>query len=78
MRTLFASGLDVDVLPCSSDPKPDAYDAVVVGSAIYVRRWDKAASSYLKQYAPVLADANTSAGRPCWICAASMFEPPKE
>ena len=26
----------------------------------------------------MLAEANTSAGAPCWICAASVFEPPKE
>src|SRR6476620_9715477 len=26
----------------------------------------------------MLAEANTSAGAPCWICAASAFEPPKE
>jgi menaquinone-dependent protoporphyrinogen oxidase len=58
---LRARDLDVDVLPCSSDPKPDGYDAVIIGSAIYVRHWDKAASSYLKQYAPILAE------RPTWL-----------
>ena len=26
----------------------------------------------------MLAEANTSAGAPCWICAASAFEPAKE
>jgi hypothetical protein len=26
----------------------------------------------------MFADAKTSAGAPCWICAASVFEPPKE
>jgi hypothetical protein len=26
----------------------------------------------------VFADAKTSAGAPCWICAASVFEPPNE
>ena len=25
----------------------------------------------------MFAEANTSAGAPCWICAASAFEPPK-
>ena len=58
---LVARGLEVDVVPCSSDPKPDDYGAVIVGSALYVRRWEKAARSYLKQYAPVLAD------RPTWL-----------
>jgi menaquinone-dependent protoporphyrinogen oxidase len=58
---LVARDLEVDVLPCTSDPKPDDYDAVVLGSAIYVRRWDKPARSYLKQYAAALAD------RPTWL-----------
>ncbi len=26
----------------------------------------------------MFAEANTSAGAPCWICVASVFEPPKE
>ncbi len=26
----------------------------------------------------MFAEANTSAGAPCWICAASVFEPPNE
>jgi flavorubredoxin len=30
---LSASDLDVDVLTCSSDPQPDGYDAVIIGSA---------------------------------------------
>ena len=58
---LRTRGLDVDVLSCSSDPKPDRYDAVIIGSALYIRHWDKAASSYLKQYAPILAK------RPTWL-----------
>ena len=40
---LTARDLEVDVLPCTADPKPDDYDAVVLGSAVYVRRWDKPA-----------------------------------
>jgi hypothetical protein len=26
----------------------------------------------------MLAEANTSAGAPCWICVASAFEPPND
>ena len=26
----------------------------------------------------VFAEAKTSAGAPCWICAASVFDPPNE
>ena len=58
---LVSQELEVDVLPCSSGPKPESYDAVIIGSALYTRRWAKPASSYLKQYAPVLAE------RPTWL-----------
>jgi menaquinone-dependent protoporphyrinogen oxidase len=58
---LLARDLEVDVLPCTSDPQPGDYDAVVLGSAIYVRRWDKPGRSYLKQHAAALAD------RPTWL-----------
>ena len=58
---LMSRGLEVDVVPCSSGPKPESYDAVIIGSALYTRRWDKVASSYLKQYATVLAE------RPTWL-----------
>ena len=58
---LRARGLDVDVVPCVSDPKPDGYDAVIIGSAIYTRRWYQPGRAYLKQHAPVLAE------RPTWL-----------
>jgi menaquinone-dependent protoporphyrinogen oxidase len=69
---LRARHLAVDVLPCSSDPKPDGYDAVIIGAAIYIRRWDKFASSYVKQYAPVLAE------RPTWLLQSGPCGPGAE
>ena len=77
---LRTRGLEVDVLPCSTDPKPESYDAVIIGSAIYIRHWDRAASSYLKQYATALA------GRPTWLfqsgpcgedAATEQLDPPR-
>ena len=73
-------GLDADVLPCSSDPKPEGYDAIIIGSALYIRHWDKAASSYLKQYAPVLAERSTwlFQSGPCGEGAATeQLDPPR-
>lgn len=73
-------GCDVEVLPCSSDPRPDSYDAVIIGSALYLRHWEKTASAYLKHYAPDLA------GRPTWLfqsgpcgegAATEQLDPPR-
>jgi menaquinone-dependent protoporphyrinogen oxidase len=77
---LRSRGLDVDVLPCSSGPGPDSYDAVIIGSAIYLRRWDRAASSYLKQYAPALPERSTwlFQSGPCGDGAATeQLDPPR-
>jgi menaquinone-dependent protoporphyrinogen oxidase len=77
---LRSRGLEVDVLPCTSDPNPDGYDAVIIGSALYVRRWEGAASSYLKQYAPVLAERSTwlFQSGPCGEGAATeQLDPPR-
>jgi len=58
---LGRAGLLVDVLPCADDPDPTAYDAVVIGSAIYTRRWHKPANRYLKSHLDELA------ARPTWL-----------
>src|SRR6478672_1852889 len=60
-RRLAEAGFEVDVRPCADAPDPAGYDAVVVGSALYTRRWERAAVDYLK--------ANTTAlsARPSWL-----------
>lgn len=39
------------IAPCEDRISPEGFDAVIVGSAIYTRRWMKAATRYLKRYA---------------------------
>lgn len=60
-EVLRQAGLDVDVLPAKNVGDLDAYDAVVLGSAVYVGQWRKGAVKFLK------ANAQTLAERPVWI-----------
>jgi menaquinone-dependent protoporphyrinogen oxidase len=52
---------DVDCLSADSAIDVDAYDAVVVGSAVYMKRWRSEARRLLKRNAKALA------ARPLWI-----------
>jgi menaquinone-dependent protoporphyrinogen oxidase len=49
---LAAAGLDVTVRDCADRPDADGYQALVVGSAIYVRRWLPAAKALLRTLGP--------------------------
>lgn len=40
--------------PCSDAPEPAAFDAVLLGSAIYAGRWLRDATRYLRRYGPQL------------------------
>jgi menaquinone-dependent protoporphyrinogen oxidase len=53
-RQLESLGMDVTVAPCADNIGPEDYDGVIVGSAIYTRRWLKAATRYLKRHADKL------------------------
>jgi len=44
-------GIDVIVAPCADNVSPEGFDGVIIGSAIYTRRWVKAATKYLKRHA---------------------------
>jgi menaquinone-dependent protoporphyrinogen oxidase len=48
---LEAFDMQVTVAPCADDVSPEGFDGVVIGSAIYTRRWLKAATKYLKRHA---------------------------
>jgi menaquinone-dependent protoporphyrinogen oxidase len=50
-RQLQTSGMQVSVAPCKDRVSPEGFDAVIIGSAIYTRRWMKSATRYLKRYA---------------------------
>jgi menaquinone-dependent protoporphyrinogen oxidase len=58
---LRQGGHNVDCTPAGDVSEPHAYDAAVVGSAVYVRRWRRDARGLLKQL-----DRNFE-GRPVWI-----------
>jgi len=60
-EVLAQAGISVDVLPVNQVKDLDTYGAVVLGSAVYIFRWRKEASRFLKANAKLLAD------RPLWI-----------
>jgi len=49
-RELEVFGMQVTVAPCANNVSPEGFDGVVIGSAIYTRRWVKAATKYLKRH----------------------------
>ena len=49
-RELENFGMQVTVAPCSENVSPTEFDGVIIGSAIYTRRWVKAATKYLKRH----------------------------
>jgi len=60
-EVLGQEGVAVDVLPVNQVKDLDSYGAVVLGSAVYIFRWRKEASRFLK------ANARQLAERPLWI-----------
>ncbi len=60
-QTLKEAGLEVDVRPASQAGEPAAYDAVVLGSAVYAGRWRKEVARYLQTHEAALA------ARPVWL-----------
>jgi menaquinone-dependent protoporphyrinogen oxidase len=55
------TGLSVDCLPAEQVNQVEEYAAVVIGSAVYMKRWRPEARRLLKRNAKALAD------RPFWI-----------
>ena len=60
-QVLADAGISVDVLPVNQVKELDSYGTVVLGSAVYIFRWRKEASRFLKANAKKLAE------RPLWI-----------
>ena len=58
---LSEAGFNVLVSSCADAPPVGEFSAVVIGSAIYTRRWLGAATAYLKRQAPDLV------GRPTYL-----------
>jgi menaquinone-dependent protoporphyrinogen oxidase len=60
-QVLREAGLAVDVKQVDQAGDPAAYQAVVLGSAVYIGRWRKEAVEYLKAHEKALAQ------RPVWL-----------
>jgi menaquinone-dependent protoporphyrinogen oxidase len=60
-QVLREAGLDVDVQPADRVSDVSAYQAVVLGSGVYVGQWRKPAAKFLKAQAAALA------GVPVWL-----------
>lgn len=66
-----AAGLTAVSLPAEQQPDPTAYDAVVLGSAVYVGRWLAPARQYAARHAGELRS------RPVWLFSSGPIgEPP--
>jgi menaquinone-dependent protoporphyrinogen oxidase len=59
--TLRAAGLGVDVADARQAAAPAGYDAVVLGSAVYIGAWRREAARYLTQHEAALQ------GLPVWL-----------
>lgn len=54
-ETLTEQGPPAEALPVQSVSHPERYDAFVVGSAVYMGHWEKAASSFVRRHRDVLS-----------------------
>jgi menaquinone-dependent protoporphyrinogen oxidase len=60
-------GHDVDCVEAGQARDVASYDAVVLGSAVYMKRWRREAKRLLSRERPVLAD------RPLWVFSSGPF-----
>jgi menaquinone-dependent protoporphyrinogen oxidase len=60
-EVLREAGFRADVLPAGRDVDPAAYDAIVLGSGVYIGRWRHEAARFLKANEQALADL------PIWL-----------
>jgi menaquinone-dependent protoporphyrinogen oxidase len=60
-NSLKGAALEVDLKPVADVSGLDPYDAVVLGSAVYIKRWRGDAKRFLHRHAKDLAE------RPLWV-----------
>jgi menaquinone-dependent protoporphyrinogen oxidase len=60
-EVLCECGLEVHCVEARDVESLDGYDAVVLGSAVYIRRWRREARKFLKRFGPELER------RPFWV-----------
>ena len=78
-EVLTDAGCDVDVQPCSLARHAGAYDAVIIGSALYLGRWEKSGTAYLRRNAWALSELPTwlFQSGPCGNSTISEVETPR-
>lgn len=67
-ETLRQAGLEVDVAAADKAAAPGGYDAVVLGSGVYIGAWRKDAAAYLTRYEQALAQ------RPVWLFSSGPIQ----
>ena len=82
-ETLRQSGLSVDCIEAGKVNSVEPYDAVVLGSAVYIKRWRGDAKQFLRKHAKELSQrafwvfSTGPVGDPKTEADPSWLEPPK-
>jgi menaquinone-dependent protoporphyrinogen oxidase len=71
-ETLCTCGLDVDCVEAGDVESLDGYDAVILGSAVYMRRWRREARRFVHDFAAELAE------RPFWVFSSGPVGDPSD
>lgn len=70
--TLGQTGIDTEVVPIEDVTSLERYDAVVLGSAVYMGRWLEPARRFVDRHAATLAT------RPVWLFSSGpLGDPPR-
>lgn len=67
--TLRGAGLRCEARPAGDVDDAAAYDAVVLGGAVYAGRWHRAAARFARRHRKALAD------RPVWLFSSGPLDP---
>jgi menaquinone-dependent protoporphyrinogen oxidase len=68
-EVLKQEGLQADVVDARKAGDPSAYNAVIIGSAVYIGMWRKEVTNFIKKNAGVLAQ------KPVWIFSSGPTGP---
>jgi menaquinone-dependent protoporphyrinogen oxidase len=71
-KTLSEAGVEVDCLESDGVSDVSPYDAVVLGSAVYMKRWRGDAKHFLRKHSEQLAE------RPLWVFSSGPVGDPDQ
>ena len=71
-KTLSEAGLEVDCLTSDEVSDVSPYDAVVLGSAVYMKRWRGDAKHFLRKHSKQIAE------RPLWVFSSGPVGDPDQ